>query len=204
MKRSIRGIGLGIGAAAMVVAGTGVWAAGTYKWVDDQGVVHYSDKAPPDVPSKGETVLDKQGREVQKIDPPLTPAQLKAKAEEDERQRAQAKAKDDQARKDRALMQSYTNEEEIDIARQRAVSTIEAQIKSAQAYTADLTLQQKSIAQQKAGFGSKPIPVELEQVHRSRLRTVAPGDPPSPETGGAHHDRKQIRHDQAALAGDHG
>ena len=95
MKRSIRGIGLGIGAAAMVVAGTGVWAAGTYKWVDDQGVVHYSDKAPPDVPSKGETVLDKQGREVQKIDPPLTPAQLKAKAEEDERQRAQAKAKDD-------------------------------------------------------------------------------------------------------------
>src|SRR5271167_4948557 len=127
MRRAIRGVGLGFGAIVAVVLATGVWGAGTYKWVDDQGVVHYSDKAPPDVPSKGETVLDKQGREVQKIDPPLTPAQLKAKAEEDERQRALAKTKDDQARKDRALMQSYSNEDEIDIARKRAISTIEAQ-----------------------------------------------------------------------------
>ena len=162
MKRAIRGVGLGFGAIAALAFATGVWGAGMYKWVDDQGVVHYSDKAPPDVPSKGETVLDKQGRQVQKIEPPLTPAQLKAKTEEDERQRVLAKAKDDQARRDRALMQSYTSEDEIEIARARAVSTIEAQIKSAQAYTADLTRQQKNIAQQKATYGSNPIPVELE------------------------------------------
>jgi hypothetical protein len=162
MKRAMRTVGPGIGALAAVVFATGVWGAGMYKWVDEQGVVHYSDKAPADVPPKGESVLDKQGREVQKIDPPLSPAQLKAKAEEDERQRAQAKVKDDQARKDRALMQSYSNEDEIDIARQRAISTIEAQIKSAQAYNAELTLQQKNIATQKANYGSKPIPAELE------------------------------------------
>jgi hypothetical protein len=158
----MRRVGQGIGAVAAVVFATGVWGAGMYKWVDEQGVVHYSDKAPADVPPKGESVLDKQGREVQKIDPPLSPAQLKAKAEEDERQRAQAKVKEDQARRDKALMQSYSNEEEIEIARKRAISTIEAQIKSAQAYTAELTLQQKNIAKTKAGYGSKPIPVELE------------------------------------------
>jgi hypothetical protein len=162
MRRAIRGFGVGFGAIAAVALATGVWGVGMYKWVDDQGVVHYSDQAPSDVPSKGETVLDKQGRQVRKIDPPLTPAQLKAKADEDERQRVLAKAKDDQARKDKALTQSYTSEGEIEIARTRAVSTIEAQIKSAQAYTADLTLQQKNIAKQKATYGSAPIPVELE------------------------------------------
>jgi hypothetical protein len=162
MKRAMRGVGLGIGAVAAVAFAMGVWGAGMYKWVDEQGVVHYSDKAPPDVPPKGESVLDKQGREVQKIDPPLSPAQLKAKAEEDERQRALAKTKDDQARRDRALMQSYSSEDEIEIARKRAMTTIEAQIKSAQAYTSDLTQQQKNIAKQKASYGSKPIPVELE------------------------------------------
>jgi len=162
MRRAIRSVGRGFGAIAAVALATGVWGAGMYKWVDDQGVVHYSDKAPADVPSKGETVLDKQGRQVQKIDPPLTPAQLKAKADEDERQRALAKAKDEQARKDMALIQSYSNEDEIDIARKRAISTVEAQINSAQAYTADLTRQQKNIANQKATFGSKPIPAELE------------------------------------------
>ncbi len=108
-------------------------------------------------------MLDKQGRLVKKIEPPLSPEQLKAQAEEEERQRALAKAREDQARKDRALMQSYTSEEEIDIARARAVSTIEAQIKSAQAYSADLTRRQQNIAQRKESYGGKPIPIELER-----------------------------------------
>jgi hypothetical protein len=138
-------------------------AAGTYKWTDEQGGVHYSDKAPPETPTKGATVLDKQGRQVKKIDPPLTSDQAKAKADEDERQRALAKAKDDQARKDRALMQSYTSEGEIDIARNRAISTLESQIKSAEVFSADLTRRQKNVAKQKASYGSKPIPMEIER-----------------------------------------
>jgi len=152
--------------AAVACAGVAL-AAGTYKWTDEQGIVHYSDKAPPETPSKGATVLDKQGRPVRKIEPPLTPEQLKAKTDEEERQRALAKAKDEQARKDRALMQSYTSEDEIDIARSRAVSTIEAQIKSAQAFSADLTRRQQNIAKQKAGYGGKPIPIELERESAS-------------------------------------
>lgn len=162
MKQATRVLGLGIGAVFAIALATSGWAAGMYKWVDDQGNVHYSDKAPPDVPAKGESVLDKQGRELKKIEPPLTPAQQKAKDEEDERQRALAKAKDDQARRDRALLQSYTTEDEIDIARARAVSTLEAQIKSAQTYSSDLSSRKQSIAKEKAKYGSKPIPPELD------------------------------------------
>jgi hypothetical protein len=162
MKQAMRYFGLGIGAAAAIALATSAWSASTYKWVDEQGVVHYSDKAPADVPSKGESVLDKQGRELKKIDPPPTPAQMKAKVEEDDRQKALAKAKDDQARKDKALLQSYTTEDEIDIARTRAMSTIESQIKSAQAYSADLTSRQQSIAKQKTKYSGQPIPAELD------------------------------------------
>jgi chromosome segregation ATPase len=147
---------------AVVFAGT-TSAAGTYKWTDEQGGVHYSDKAPPETPAKGATLLDKQGRQVKKIEPPLTPEQTKAKADEEERQRALAKAKDDQARKDKALMQSYTSESEIEIARNRAISTLESQIKSAEVFSADLARRQKNIAKQKASYGSKPIPIELER-----------------------------------------
>jgi len=125
--------------------------------------VHYSDKAPAETPAKGATVLDKQGRQVKKIDPPLTPEQIKAKSDDEERARALAKAKDEQARKDRALMQSYTSESEIDIARNRAISTLESQIKSAEIFSADLARRQKNIAKQKASYGSKPIPIELER-----------------------------------------
>jgi hypothetical protein len=163
MKLATRRSWSGIGLIAAVALAASAWAAGTYKWVDEQGVVHYSDKAPPDTPAKGATVLDKQGRQVKRIEPPLSPEQIKVKADEDERQRVLAKEKDDQARKDRALMQSYTSESEIDIARTRAISTLDSQISSAQAYTADLTRRQQNVAKQKAGYGGKPIPIELER-----------------------------------------
>jgi len=141
----------------------GTAGAATYKWTDDQGVVHYSDKVPPEAVSKGATVLDKQGRPVKKIEPAPTPEQLKAKEAAEEDQRARAKVEQDQARKDRALMQSYTSESEIDIAKSRALSTLDAQIKSAQAYSADLTRRQQDLKKRKASFGDKPIPIDLER-----------------------------------------
>jgi hypothetical protein len=136
--------------------------AATYKWTDEDGKVHYSDKAPPEAP-KGATVLDKQARPVKKIEAPLTPEQLKAKADEDERQKTIARERDEQARKDRALMASYTSENEIDLARNRAVSTLESQIKSAQTFIETLTKQQKTIATRKQSYAGKPLPIELER-----------------------------------------
>jgi len=150
-------------ATAAVVAMCGTAGAATYKWTDDQGVVHYSDKVPPEAVSKGATVLDKQGRPTKKIEPAPTPEQLKAREAAEEDQRARAKVEQDQARKDRALMQSYTTEAEIDIAKNRALSTLDAQIKSAQTYSADLTRRQQDLKKRKASFGDKPIPIDLER-----------------------------------------
>jgi len=150
-------------ATAAVVAMCGTAGAATYKWTDDQGVVHYSDKVPPEAVSKGATVLDKQGRPTKKIEPAPTPEQLKAREAAEEDQRARAKVEQDQARKDRALMQSYTTEAEIDVAKSRALQTLDAQIKSAQAYSADLTRRQQDLKKRKASFGDKPIPIDLER-----------------------------------------
>lgn len=137
-------------------------AAATYKWVDDQGVVHYTDK-PPEQVDKGATVLDKQGRSVKKIEPAPTPEQRKAMEADDEQRRAGAKAQEDRARKDHALMSSYTTGEEIDGAKRRALGTIDVQIQSAESYTADLKRRQAALAKKKAGYGTNPIPSELER-----------------------------------------
>ena len=140
--------------------------AATYKWTDEDGKVHYSDKAPPEAP-KGAAVLDKQGRQVKKIEAPLSPEAIKAKADEDARQKAEARARDEQARKDRALMASYTSESEIDLARNRAVSTLEAQIASAMTFSETLQKQQKDIAAKKQSYGGNPIPIELQRESAS-------------------------------------
>src|SRR5438045_9285232 len=100
-------------------------AAGLYKWTDDQGNVHYSDQIPADAVNKGGVMMDKQGRQIKKIDATLTPAQSKLKEAEDERQRAVSKAVEEKSRRDIALTYSYTSEEEIDFARQRALQDVE-------------------------------------------------------------------------------
>jgi hypothetical protein len=133
-----------------------------YKWTDDKGVVHYSDQMPPEAVNKGTVVFDKQGRPIKKIEAAPTAEQLKAKEAEDEHQKALARVRDEQTRKDVALLQSYTSEEEIDFARSRAISAVSIQIKSAETYTTGMTQRQQDLEKQKAALGDKPVPVALE------------------------------------------
>ncbi len=138
--------------------------AATYKWVDEKGVVHYTDKLPPEEVNKGNVELNKQGVPVKKTDPAPTPEQLRAKAQEEERQRQLAKQQEDAERRDRALLSSYTSESEIDLARNRSLQTIDSVLKSAQAYSEQLTKRQAALeAKKKAEFSDKPFPPVLER-----------------------------------------
>jgi len=137
--------------------------AATYKWVDDQGVVHYTDKMPPEAINKGSIELNKQGIPIKKNDPALTPEQRRAREAEDERVRQAAKVREEIQRKDRALLQSYTTESEIDLAKKRALGTIDGQVQSAQAYVATLAKRKEEIAVRVATFGNTPLPPALER-----------------------------------------
>ena len=138
--------------------------ATTYKWVDDQGVVHYTDKMPPEAINKGSIELNKQGVPIKKTDPALTPEQRRAREAEEERARQAAKAREEIERKDRALLQTYTTESEIDLARKRALGTIDGQVQSAQAYSATAHQAQAGHSTaRKAALGDKPVPPALER-----------------------------------------
>ena len=164
-KMNVRQVTLG--AAACFVAwlelGAGpAAAAGMFKWTDDQGVIHYSDQMPADAVNKGGVVIDSQGRRIKKIDATLTPAQAKVKEGEDENARIIAKVQEDKMRRDIALTHSYTSEDEIDFARNRALLAVESQLKSAEAYVADLTRRQAELKKNKLAYGDKPAPGTLD------------------------------------------
>ena len=161
-KQAVRWRAAACFAAWLALGALPAVAAGVYKWTDDQGIVHYSDQMPPDALNKGGVVIDKEGRQVKKIDATPTPAQAKVKEAEDERLRLIAKAQEDKSRRDTALTHSYTSEEEIDFARNRALQAIESQLKSAETYVADLTRRQQELKKDKLAYGAKPAPVTLE------------------------------------------
>jgi hypothetical protein len=152
----------GAALAAVLMAAPEVARATTYKWVDDKGVVHYTDKMPPDAVNKGSVELNKQGVPVKRIDPDVTPEQRRAREAEEERQRQQARANEETGRRDRALLASYTTESEIDLARNRTLATIDAVVQSALAYNEQLSRRRTDLLAKKAAYGDKPVPPSLQ------------------------------------------
>lgn len=155
--------GTAFAALALLSAG-GTAHAATYKWVDEKGVIHYTDKLPPEEVNKANVELNKQGVTVHSTEPAPTPEQRRAKALEDERQKQLAKEQAELARKDRALLSSYTSEGEIDLARNRSLRTIESIVQSSKSYSEQLSKRKTGIeAKKQSDFKDKPMPVTMER-----------------------------------------
>ncbi len=94
----------------------------TYRWVDEQGKVHYGDVLPPQQTGLGSVELDKQGR-VKKETPRtrLTPDEQRRREEAADQAETVKRQEQLQRRHDQALLSTYVSEEEIDLARDRAV-----------------------------------------------------------------------------------
>lgn len=99
--------------------------AALYKWVDDSGRVQYSDKPPADK-GRGGVEMSNHGIVKKKLEAGMTPEQKQAKAQDAARRKAEDQQGAEQRRLDHALLQSFTNAQEIDMKRDREVQTLDA------------------------------------------------------------------------------
>lgn len=104
-------------------------AAKMYKWVDDKGVTHYGETIPPEYAHRDREELNKAGRVVEKKEV-LTPEERHARELEDIRKREDEEAALEQKRRDKALLNTYSNVKEIDLTRDRSLQQVEARINS--------------------------------------------------------------------------
>ena len=99
-----------------IVAGSAYAESGKIvKWVDEKGVTHYGDVVPPQYANRDSTVINRQGMVIKRNlvnDQQVDPAEAQQAAE--------------QQRRDRALKDAYTTEEEIDLAKERNLQMDEA------------------------------------------------------------------------------
>lgn len=104
-----------------------------YKWVDSNGITHYGETIPPEYADRDHEVLNKAGRVIQ-TEEVMTPERRRAKEKEDAKKREQAEAALEQQRRDRTLLNTYSNVDEIDQARARNVQQIDARINAINAF----------------------------------------------------------------------
>jgi hypothetical protein len=159
--------------AATAYLAAPIAAAATYKWVDEQGVVHYTDKMPPEAVNRGTVELTKQGVQVRKVDPAMTPEQRRAREQEEERKRNTSRQQEETSRRDSALLASYASEAEIELARNRAFNTIDSMIASAQSYSQELMRRKADIDKRLAPFNGKQPPAVLERENETVTTELA-------------------------------
>lgn len=136
-----------------------------YKWVDEDGKVHYTDTPPPESSKQERDVLNKQGQVTETLERQKTPEEIAAEKAREEELRKQKEAEEAQAAKDRALLSTYTNVEQIEMAREGRVTAIESQINVVSSTIANLEERLSGLEQQAAQIrnNDRPVPDNLQK-----------------------------------------
>lgn len=92
----------------------------TFRWVDEQGVVHYSDEVPAPAAGKDRTIMNAQGVPVRHLDAQKSQDQLAAEARE-------RNAVIKQKQHDTFLMTTYTSVKDIEALRDSRLEQLKTQ-----------------------------------------------------------------------------
>ncbi len=102
-------------------------------WKDKSGrVIGCGDKVPPEYQDSATKELNRRGVTVRQSDAALTPEQRQAQQAEAERKHTEELKRTEQRRQDKALLDTFSNEREIDLKRTRDVQLIESNIETLQ------------------------------------------------------------------------
>jgi hypothetical protein len=146
----------------------------SYRCVTKSGRKYYGSTVPPQCRGELVEALSAQGTVLFRIDPPLTPEQKAAKAAEERKaaeaqaaQREEERKAQIQARRDRALLQTYADEQDIERVRQRALADNHVAAAQVEARIAQLKRRQAKLAKESAKYTTSDMPAKLLQDTRA-------------------------------------
>ncbi len=139
--------------------------AKTYRWVDDQGQVHYGDQIPSNDIDRAYSVMNKEGVRVDNVKKAKTKEQLKEEAQLKKQQEAKDKLAQEQQKYDQILLDTYTKVSDLEETRDRYISTLEGLIKVSQHKLAGLNDKLDKLNKNAANLerDGKTIPEEMHK-----------------------------------------
>jgi Domain of unknown function (DUF4124) len=162
-------------ACAAALAGPAA-AQKLYKYTDANGKVVYTDKMPADATGKPNEQLNRQGTVTKRNEGALTPEQIAAKEAERKRKLDEDMAAKEEKRKNIALLNTYSSEQDISDARARAIKANADAVEEANRKLAEAQKREKELAGEAEFYQKKPMPAKLKQdiqVNRAAIASHA-------------------------------
>ncbi len=132
-----------------------------YKCVDAKGKVYYTQIPPQECLGRETRELNKSGTLLRRNEAALTPEQIRARDAERKKKLADEEKAKDELRKNQALLNTYSNEKDIDDARARALADADAAIKDMEKNIAGAQKRQKALEAEKEFYAKKTLPPKL-------------------------------------------
>ncbi|MDH3871329.1 MAG: DUF4124 domain-containing protein [Gammaproteobacteria bacterium] len=154
---------------------TAVSAERTFKWVDEEGNIHFGDRVPPRYANIEREEINEHGRTVKVYEAPKTAeekAEIRRQAELEAAEKERAKKR---AIHDRSLLATYTSEEDMLMARDGKIASVDAliQLTSSRIESSRkrlLTLETEAAEFERSG---KPVPKILQsQITTARSQLI--------------------------------
>ncbi len=127
--------------------------------------------APPQCLARERTEI--KGGVARQIEAPPTAEQRAARAEAEARKKEEEKRIAEAKRRDRALLASYSNEDEIDRAMKRSLAEIERNAQQAQNRLEAALNQKNRLEQEKEFYANKPLPEKLQAQIKDNEAEIA-------------------------------
>lgn len=127
MNRAILNLQLIIFALFLLIALSPLHAE-YFRWVDDEGTIHYSDSMPPSQSQRKQDKLNESGRVVETIQAPKTVGELQEEARLVKLEKEQKRIQEEAEKHDRMLVAMYTSVEDIEFVRNERISTVDSAI----------------------------------------------------------------------------
>lgn len=136
-----------------------------YRWVDDQGVVHYTDRIPPTEVEKGHVQLNEQGLKVEEVAPAKTIEEIQRERELERLRAQQERLLEQQRASDRVLLRTFRSVDDLIMARDGKLAAIDVVIGVARSNIRRQQEWLKSLRIDAADLerAGKPVPEHLQE-----------------------------------------
>jgi len=161
-----------------------------YRWVDEQGVVHYGDHIPPQYATQDRAILNAQGVEVGHLDAQKSPEQQAA----DAHARAEFMK---QKQHDAFLVTTYTSVKDIEALRDARLEQLKGQRTAAEQYVETLRTRLAGLqtrAQLFTPYSSRPAAPRMpDDLAENLVRTVNEMHAQSNQLAVKNHEESELR-----------
>jgi hypothetical protein len=150
-------------AAALAALPAAAWCQ-LYVCTTPSGKTLTGDLPPVDCGNVPIRELNRDGSVKRVIEPPLTPEQKKKRELEDKARRDREHAAQEQLRRDRALLEAYAGEDEIDSARDRVLADRQALIDRANQQLKEFKADHKRLEDEAEFYVKRQMPDKLKRA----------------------------------------